>query len=358
LWRAVRTEIALPLVLARVLAAVVQIEQASPGADLRGLDHCYQIVAECERLDDPGMPVQSRESFATWMSGFGDPRHAWLATDDAGQPAGCYVLTLPTRENLTMATCLLAVVPARRRGGIGTALLEHCAGQARLADRVRLAGEALDGSAGAVFAAAAGARAGMALVFRQLAIDGGLVARLAGLRAAADRHAAGYTLLSWPGATPEAYMGDSARLSAAMADGPTDAGVEPQVWDADRIRAFEQTLLDSGRHIYCVAARHDKTGCLAAITQVTIDLANPGWAQQGITAVLPGHRGHRLGLLAKAEMLELLIKRAPDVRRIVVRNASTNEHMVAINEQLGYQVSSVRRDWELDLAGAFPDRQP
>jgi hypothetical protein len=53
----VRTEIALPLVLARVLAAVVQIEQASPGADLRGLDHCYQIVAECERLDDPGMPV-------------------------------------------------------------------------------------------------------------------------------------------------------------------------------------------------------------------------------------------------------------------------------------------------------------
>jgi GNAT superfamily N-acetyltransferase len=109
-------------------------------------------------------------------------------------------------------------------------------------------------------------------------------------------------------------MGDSARLSAAMADAPTGAGVEPQKWDASRIRAFEQTLLDSGRQIYSVAARHDDTGCLAAITQVTIDPASPDWAQQGITAVLPEHRGHRLGLLTKTEMLELLIKRAPDVR--------------------------------------------
>ena len=89
-----------------------------------------------------------------------------------------------------------------------------------------------------------------------------------------------------------------------------------------------------------------------------IDPGNPGWAHQGITAVLPAHRGHRLGLLTKTEMLYLLITRAPEVRRILTRNAGVNEHMVAINEQLGYQISSVRRDWELDLAAAFPDRQP
>jgi GNAT superfamily N-acetyltransferase len=103
------------------------------------------------------------------------------------------VFTLPARENLTMATCLLAVVPARRRVGIGTALLEHCARQARQAGRARLAGEALDGSPGAAFAAAAGARAGVALVFRQIVIDVSLGARLAGPRTEAGRRAAGYT---------------------------------------------------------------------------------------------------------------------------------------------------------------------
>ncbi len=327
----------------------MHIEHVDPGTDGSRLDRCYQIVAECARLDDPGMPVQSRRGFAAWLAAFGDPRRAWLATDGAGQPTGCYVLTLPARENLTMAMCLLAVVPARRRAGIGTALVEHCARQARQAGRARLAGEAADGSAGAEFAAAMGASAGMALAVRQLVIDARLSARLADLRAAAAPHAAGYTVLSWAGATPQEYLGDSARLSAAMADAPRDAGVEPHTWDANRISAFEQTLLDANNRIYCVAARHDDTGCLAAITQVRIDPANPGWAHQGITAVLPEHRGHRLGLLAKTEMLELLITRAPALRRIVTRNAGANQHMVAINEQLGYRITSVRRDWEIDL---------
>jgi len=38
------------------------------------------------------------------------------------------------------------------------------------------------------------------------------------------------------------------------------------------------------------------------------------------------------------------------VRQVRARNAGANEHMVAINEQLGFRLSSVRRDWELDLA--------
>jgi RimJ/RimL family protein N-acetyltransferase len=341
-----------------VLAAIVLIKQVEPRSDITGLDHCYRIVAECERHDDPGMPVQSRDRFATWVSGFGDPRQVWLATDDAGQAVGCSVLSLPARENLTMAMCLLAVVPTRRRARAGTDILAHCVRQARLAGRMTLAGEAIDGSAGAAFAAAVGAAPGMAQVFRQLAIDANLAARLPDLRTAAEGHAVGYTLLHWAGATPDEYMADSARLSAAMADAPTDAGVEPQIWDADRIRDFEQTLLGSGRQIYTVVARHDSTGRLAGITQITIDPANPGWAQQGITTVLPEHRGRRLGLLTKTEMLDIVLKRAPDVRRIVVRNAGANDHMVAINEQLGYQITSVRRDWELDLTATSPAQQP
>ena len=212
---------------------VVRIRQINPVGDASGLDRCYQVVAECDRLDDPALPARSSVSFATWVCGFGDPRQVWLTIDAAGQPA-CYVLTLPVRENPAMAMCLLAVAPARRRAGTGTALLAHCASRARLAGRTRLAGEALDGSPGASFAAAAGARAGLARVVRELVIEPGLGARLAELRAAAARRAAGYTLLSWAGVTADEYLADSARLSATMADAPTDEGVEPQVWDAGR----------------------------------------------------------------------------------------------------------------------------
>jgi RimJ/RimL family protein N-acetyltransferase len=69
-----------------------------------------------------------------------------------------------------------------------------------------------------------------------------------------------------------------------------------------------------------------------------------------VTAVVPAHRGHRLGLLVKIAMLELLAEREPAIRRIYTGNAGSNAHMIAINEQLGYHISAVHRAWELDLA--------
>jgi len=330
----------------------VRINQVAVSAGALGVEYCYQIVAEAARHDCPDLPVQSARSFGAWLSAVGDPRHAWLATDDAGQPAGCYVLTLPTRENLDMAICLLAVAPRLRRAGVGSALRKHCAAQATLAGRTRLAGGVFDGSPGAAFAAATGAKAGIPFALRQLDIGPGLAVRLVGLRADAELQAAGYSTAHWLGATPERYIADSMRLSAAMADAPTDSGVAPQLWDADRIRAFERTMSDGGQQIYSVCACHDATGQMVAITQVTVDRADPRWAHQGITAVIPEHRGHRLGLLVKVEMVELLADLAPLVRHVVTHNAAANRHMVAINEQFGYQVRKTRRDWELDLPAA------
>jgi RimJ/RimL family protein N-acetyltransferase len=69
-----------------------------------------------------------------------------------------------------------------------------------------------------------------------------------------------------------------------------------------------------------------------------------------VTAVLPEHRGHRLGLLVKIAMLDLLASQAPDVDRIFTGNAGSNQHMIAINEQLGFEVADTYRSWELDLA--------
>ena len=103
--------------------------------------------------------------------------------------------------------------------------------------------------------------------------------------------------------------------------------------------------------IYSVAARHDTTDRFAALTEVCTEADSPDWAFQQITAVRPEHRGHRLGLLTKIAMLDLLAKLEPGVSCIQTGNAGMNAHMIAINEQLGFTIAGVSRDWELDLAG-------
>ena len=115
---------------------------------------------------------------------------------------------------------------------------------------------------------------------------------------------------------------------------------------------FERAAIERGQQLYSIAARHDQTGQLVAITQLSTDPGNPGWALQAITAVAREHRGRRLGLLVKVAMLDWLTSERPDVERIVTGNAGPNDHMIAINEQLGFEVVSVRRRFELALARA------
>jgi GNAT superfamily N-acetyltransferase len=330
----------------------VRIEQFDAATDSARLRACFEMTLAGWPVDHPGEPAWGFDAFAgKWARGFDTaPRQTWLATDDAGEPAGGYLLRLPDAENTSMAFCNLIVAPAARRAGAGRALLAHCAGQARRAGRLRLAATVLDGSPGAAFAAAVGARGGIAEVVRVLTIDPAFPGRLSELRSAAEKHSAGYSLLSWRAPAPAEYLDQLARLHGAMADAPRDAGVEPTVWDAARIRHSEQTMAEHNLTCYAIAARHDATGELVALTEMATEADTPDWAFQEITAVLPPHRGHRLGLLVKVAMLELLLTREPTVRLIQTSNAGANAHMIAINEQLGFTVTGVGRDWELSLA--------
>jgi GNAT superfamily N-acetyltransferase len=341
----------LPLAFGDELDKPVLIEQFDPLSDTGKLRACYDITQAGWPVDHPGQPSWAFDSFAgKWGRGFdARPRQTWLAKNDSGDPVGCYLLRLPQPENPTMAYCTMVVHRAHRRAGMGTALLGHAGGQARQAGRSRLVIQARDDSPGAAFAVAMGARAGIPEVVRVLEMDDAMPARLADLRASAKQHSAGYSLLSWVGPTPDQYVEQVVMVHGAMADAPRDEGVEPSVWDADRVRIAEQTMIEHGLTNYAVAARHDASGSMAALTELCTEAGTPDWGFQQITAVLPDHRGHRLGMLIKIAMMELVTKHEPDVRHIETSNADENAHMVAINKQLGYQVVHVTRDWELDL---------
>jgi hypothetical protein len=64
----------------------------------------------------------------------------------------------------------------------------------------------------------------------------------------------------------------------------------------------------------------------------------PEWGFQELTAVARPHRGHRLGLRLKLAMLDRLALQEPQLTRIMTGNTAGNDHMIAINEQLGFRV--------------------
>ena len=57
----------------------------------------------------------------------------------------------------------------------------------------------------------------------------------------------------------------------------------------------------------------------------------------GITFVLPGHRGHSLGLAVKLANHRSLMAALPECELVRTSNADVNAHMNAVNETLGYR---------------------
>jgi hypothetical protein len=70
---------------------------------------------------------------------------------------------------------------------------------------------------------------------------------------------------------------------------------------------------------------------------VTVDTERPQIGAQEDTTVVRDHRGHRLGLLLKADLCRWLLAVEPQLRTLDTWNAESNDHMVGVNERLGYR---------------------
>ena len=342
------------------LAVRMRIERLDP-ADTDTIRACFELFLAAQQVDEPDGPWFTERPFRGWLTvGWGgDPREIWLAEGRAaGSVAGWYRLELPDLENLDQANLDLVVHPAERRRGLGLALLKHAAARAADHGRSVLNAPARHGGDGEAFARSTGAEPGLVDVQRVMDVRTAGEDQLERLREAAEQKAAGYSLVSWTGLVPEEFIEQAAGLFAALNDAPHDPETAPAVWDAERVRERVNDLRPLyGLRIYSIAARHDATGELAALTEVAVDPADPGWGHQMLTGVTREHRGHRLGLLVKIAMLEVLRAAEPQLERIDTWNAESNRYMIAVNEALGYTVlGSPASWWKLDVAAALGEQ--
>lgn len=77
------------------------------------------------------------------------------------------------------------------------------------------------------------------------------------------------------------------------------------------------------------------------------DIDEHAWQQ--ITIVDPAHRGHRLGLLVKLANLSFVLEKEPQLRTLDTWNAAVNDHMIGINEAIGFRAYDSWVSWQAEL---------
>lgn len=265
------------------------------------------------------------------------------------EPVGMGGLLLPQRDNRESAMFMVAVHPDHRRHGAGSLLLSVVMDRARHHGRRTLVTECgappetIDSVPGVGFAKAKGFETAITNVVRRIRLPVPDES-LASLEARTATSTEGYRLESWIDVCPEEYVDQYAELCAALStDAPQgDLALEPEVWDAERVRARERHNRKSGATTYTsVAVAPD--GGLAGHTLVTVSRDHGGVGFQDDTLVRAEHRGHRLGLALKVANLREIQRARSDLRAIRTQNADENAAMIRVNEQLGFEPIEIVR---------------
>ncbi|GAA2179315.1 hypothetical protein GCM10009785_05510 [Brooklawnia cerclae] len=288
-----------------------------------------------------------------------------LRPDDALVPTdvvGAVNFALPLRDNRdAVQDIMMHVRPQWRRHGIGHALQTAVEQVAALRGRTVLQGYS-DARASQAADALHPARGPFAIE----PDEGTAFALAMGYQLAqAERHSVqdltaydfaapvspdGYRIETWTGRTPEplrTHMAEMLRVMS-MAAPAGDFHFEEEIWDAARVSAMDDEVLDAREAIVSLAI-HERTGEAAGLSQLYRTIGKPAVVDQWNTVVAAGHRGHSLGLVLKQANLVRLADVWPEARRVHTWNATENDYMWAINERLGYRTENIDAGWQKRL---------
>ena len=319
--------------------------------DTEALAAWTDLANAIDQIDAPWQrPTTPRAAAARWRHGYdGEPGTPYLARVD-GEVVGWAGYEASEYDNLHLGWVDVGVHPKHRRQGYGSQLLAAIEDELRRLGRTTVAGGAWDADAFDAFATHHGYACKATDMNRRQVLAGIDWPELDRRCAEALPHAADYVLERRFGPTPDAELEALAQMASSINDAPTDdLDYEDEVFSAGRMRAYEESAAAFGNDLYRVIARHAPSGELAGQTVVAVSRDLPGWGAQHDTSVVRTHRGHRLGLLLKADMLRWLRDAEPDLASITTWNAESNDQMIGVNEILGYVVLGRARVYQRAL---------
>lgn len=267
----------------------------------------------------------------------GEPEVTFPGTVD-GEPVAVGSLEISELDNLDLAWLSVDVRPDRRRRGHGAAVLAHLEADAARRGRSSVGISCWDVRGLERFALERGYERRATGIHRRQHLAEVDPAVVDALHAEAAAAAADYELVRL-GRVPDDELDAVAVLTASINDAPKEGlEIEDNVFDAARIRAYDDAQEARGFVLHRLLARHRATGELAGQTVVAVEIERPHLAEQHDTSVVAAHRGHRLGALLKTGMLQWLRETQPQVAEIDTWNAESNAFMIGVNEALGYRV--------------------
>ena len=313
-----------------------------------------EILNRSRLVDDPDtvepIPVLlSRSLRYGWDL---EPSEMYLyRPEGSDSPIGLLNFNASARDNLHLVWAGIDVHPDHRRQGHGSAIMAEVIRRTGSIGRNTIwVGCAEDNVGARSFVEKFGfGYASHDARRRQLLadVDAAEVDRLHAKAAAA---AADYVIERGTVPTPDDVLEELVEVTAAINDAPMgDLTFEDEHFDLKRLQDIETAAAGRGDTVYRLWARHRSTGEIGGHTVVLVNPLQPNVGWQGDTAVSRAHRGHRLGLLLKIEMMRWLAVEEPQIEVIETWNQADNRHMIDVNEAIGYRLNRVFAMFERTL---------
>ncbi len=334
-----------------------------PSQDRELVRAAWAILEAARVVDDPDRWPTTPEREARWLE-FGwdlEPTQRFLYVPDGeDEPIGVLDLDVPSRDNLHLMVVEVTVRPDRRRRGHGTRLLTEGLRRASELGRTTVwAGTGEDDAGARAFAERLGFSYASHDARRRQVLADVDQAEVQRLHAAALPRASEYQLERLRPPFTDELLAELVEVTAAINDAPMgDLTYEDEKFDLERIQAVEAAAAGRGDRIYRVVARRRDTGEIGGHTVVVINPFFPQFGGQGDTAVSRAHRGHRLGLLLKVEMMRWLAEAEPQLTAIETWNQADNTFMISVNESIGYRLSRVFAMYERQLPAGVAAAEP
>lgn len=324
-------------------AEPVHLVQVSTDDDHR-LDALAGLLDAVRRHDDPdAFPVSAAELAREVRYGYDlhPPVLYALEADATAAPVGVLSVEAPVRDNRHLLYGEITVHPQHRRRGYGSRLLDRLLDLAAELGRHTLwVPTPTDDRSGNDFLRHRGFDCATVDARRHQVLGEVDRAQVERLRAEAARHGGDYRLERVRPPYGDDLLSSLIEVTAAINDAPMGSlDFEDEVFDLDRLRDAQTARARRGESVYRGLARHRGTGEVGGHTCVVLHPDQPTLGHQGDTAVARAHRGHRLGLALKIEMLDWLAEAEPQLQSVDTWNNADNRFMIDVNEALGYRLS-------------------